>query len=146
MTPYYDDGIVTLYCADVAGLDAPALGLAGTSAVVTSPPYNVAVGYDADPTGDALEWPTYRQLAATVAVLMAAALVPGGRAWVNTAVSVPAHPGSPSGEGKRRVLLGYLWATALSDAGLSLVDQVSWQSVRGPGTAWGSWESPAAPN
>jgi hypothetical protein len=27
-----------------------------------------------------------------------------------------------------------------------LVDQVSWQSIRAGGCAWGSWQSPAAPN
>ncbi len=30
--------------------------------------------------------------------------------------------------------------------GCDLVDQVAWCSPRGAGTAWGSWESPAAPN
>jgi site-specific DNA-methyltransferase (adenine-specific) len=34
----------------------------------------------------------------------------------------------------------------LDAAGLALVDQVAWCSPRGAGTAWGSWESPAAPN
>jgi site-specific DNA-methyltransferase (adenine-specific) len=61
---------------------------------------------------------------------------------VNTAVSVPADDGPV----KRRVLLGHLWATALDTAGLGLVDQVAWVSARGAGTAWGSWQSPAAPN
>jgi site-specific DNA-methyltransferase (adenine-specific) len=44
------------------------------------------------------------------------------------------------------VLLGHLWATALAAAGMELVDQVAWSSRRGSGTAWGSWQSPAAPN
>jgi site-specific DNA-methyltransferase (adenine-specific) len=76
--------------------------------------------------------------------VIAGALVPGGRAWLNTAVSVPdAGPGSV---GKARVMLAHRWASALEVAGLGLVDQVAWCSARGAGTAWGSWASPAAPN
>jgi site-specific DNA-methyltransferase (adenine-specific) len=141
LAPYYDDGTVTLYCADTLTADLAS----GVAAVVTSPPYNVALTYEGDPTGDTLAWHDYRHLAVTTADAIAAALVRGGRAWVNTAVSVPEHPRSTSAP-KRRVLLGHLWASALEHAGLGLIDQVSWQSVRGPGTAWGSWESPASPN
>jgi site-specific DNA-methyltransferase (adenine-specific) len=43
-------------------------------------------------------------------------------------------------------MLAHRWATVLEAAGLDLVDQVAWCSPRGAGTAWGSWESPAAPN
>jgi site-specific DNA-methyltransferase (adenine-specific) len=43
-------------------------------------------------------------------------------------------------------MLAHRWASALETAGLNLVDQVAWCSPRGAGTAWGSWESPAAPN
>ncbi len=32
------------------------------AAVVTSPPYNVGLGYDDDPTGDALGWEAYGDL------------------------------------------------------------------------------------
>ena len=142
LAPYYDDGTITLYCAEAA----TAADLApGVAAVVTSPPYNVGLTYDGDPTGDTLAWHDYRHLAVTTADAIAAALIRGGRAWVNTAVSVPEHPRTTTGP-KRRVLLGHLWASALDHAGLALVDQVSWQSVRGPGTAWGSWESPTSPN
>lgn len=136
--PFYDDGQVTIYCADVRDVDLCEVA----ATVVTSPPYNVGLGYHADPDSDALPWPAYRQLATDTASLIAGALVPGGRAWVNTAVSVPAEPGPA----KRRVLLGHLWAGALDAAGLGLVDQVAWVSTRGAGTAWGSWQSPAAPN
>ena len=58
------------------------------AAVVTSPPYNVGLDYEA--TSDALGWPEYWALAAEAAAVMAGVLVEGGRAWVNTAVSVPA--------------------------------------------------------
>jgi DNA methylase len=144
--PFYDDGQVTLYCADLRAIDLPA-GCVG--AVVTSPPYNVGLDYHA--TTDALPWDEYWALAADAAALMAGALVDGGRVWVNTAVSVPETPSPPgphSGRmGKRRVLLARGWADALELGGsLQLVDQVSWPSIRAGGCAWGSWQSPAAPN
>jgi DNA modification methylase len=150
VTPFYDDGHITLYCADLRAV--PASELAETAAcVVTSPPYNVGLAYDGDDHADALAWDEYWRLADTAADLMAGALVPGGRAWVNTAVSVPEAPGAPgphSGRvGKRRVLLARGWADALElSGGLELVDQVAWCSLRGSGTAWGSWQSPSAPN
>jgi site-specific DNA-methyltransferase (adenine-specific) len=139
MTPFYDDGQVTLYCADVRDVE----DLADVAAaVVTSPPYNVGLAYDAGM--DALPWPDYWQLAYRAAEVMADALVPGGRAWVNTAVSVPVDPADDGG--KRRVMLAHRWASILERTGLALVDQVAWCSARGAGTAWGSWQSPAAPN
>jgi DNA modification methylase len=144
LAPFYDDGQVSIYCADARSVD-----LAGAAAcVVTSPPYNVGLDYDGQ--RDWLPWAEYRALAADVAGMVARALVPGGRAWVNTAVSVPEAPcagGHHSDRiAKRRVLLGHLWATALVAGGLELVDQVAWCSMRGSGTAWGSWQSPVSPN
>jgi site-specific DNA-methyltransferase (adenine-specific) len=43
-------------------------------------------------------------------------------------------------------MLAQRWATTLAAAGVEPVDQIAWCSVRGAGTAWGSWESPGAPN
>ncbi|HEX6238654.1 MAG TPA: site-specific DNA-methyltransferase [Acidimicrobiales bacterium] len=140
----YDDGQVTLWHGDVRNLDVP--GGSG-AAVVTSPPYNVGLAYDG--VSDVLAWADYWQLAAEVAWVMYRTLMPGGRVWVNTAVSVPwAVPqgGEVEGPGKARVMLAHGWHRALADAGLSVVDQVAWCSPRGAGTAWGSWASPAAPN
>jgi DNA modification methylase len=143
--PFYDDGQVTLFCADLRAVDLPA---ASAAAVVTSPPYNVGLDYDTTP--DRLGWPEYWSLAADAAGLMGRALVAGGRAWVNTAVAVPEisgdtgpHSGSTA---KRRVMMAHRWASVLERAGLDLVDQVAWCSPRGAGTAWGSWACPAAPN
>ena len=143
MTPYYDDGQVMIYCADLRAVDLPA---ASVAAVVTPPPYNVGVVYDTVP--DVLDWVVYDQLAQGAAGLMARVPVDGGRAWVNTAVSVPvAVDGAVRARaGKRRVMLAQRWATTLGGAGIEPVDQIAWCSVRGAGTAWGSWESPAAPN
>jgi site-specific DNA-methyltransferase (adenine-specific) len=147
VAPFYDDGQVTLFCADFRAVDVAAGSVA---AVVTSPPYNVGLDYDGHERGDSLAWPEYWSLAADAAGVMARALVEGGRVWVNTAVSVPADPdpgGPHSGRcGKARVMLAHQWAGVLEAAGLVLVDQVAWCSPRGAGTAWGSWESPAAPN
>jgi DNA methylase len=148
--PFYDDGTVVIWCADVR--EVPASQLAESAAcVVTSPPYNVGLAYDGDESGDALAWDAYWRLADAAAVVISRALVPGGRAWVNTAVSVPEtpQPGGPHSAraAKRRVLQARGWADALElGGGLVLVDQVSWQSIRAGGCAWGSWQSPAAPN
>jgi DNA modification methylase len=142
---FYDDGQVSLYCADFRDVEIAAGSVA---AVVTSPPYNVGLAYEG--CSDSLPWPEYWALAADAAELMARVLVVGGRAWVNTAVSVPElaggrgpHSGSTD---KARVMLAHRWASVLETAGLGLVDQVAWCSPLGAGTAWGSWESPAAPN
>lgn len=146
MVPYYDDGQVTIYRADVREVDLCEVA----AAVVTSPPYNVGIEYDGG--SDVLAWSDYWQLARAAAWTMYRALVPGGRAWVNTAVSVPwaidddANAGDGTLGRKARVMLAHRWATVLEEVGLSLVDQVAWCSARGAGTAWGSWESPAAPN
>jgi DNA modification methylase len=115
------------------------------AAVVTSPPYNVGLGYES--SNDAVAWSQYWALAGDVAGLMERALMAGGRAWVNTAVAVSDALGTcDRGSGKGRVMLAHRWAMVLEAAGLSLVDQVAWCSARGAGTAWGSWESPASPN
>jgi hypothetical protein len=150
VTPFYDDGTVTIWCADFR--DVPLSELTESApCVVTSPPYNVGLAYDGDQAGDAMTWDAYWRLADAAATVMARAVIPGGRVWVNTAASVPDHPapaGPHSGRvGKRRVLLARGWADALElGAGLELVDQVAWPSVRTAGCAWGSWQSPAAPN
>jgi site-specific DNA-methyltransferase (adenine-specific) len=143
--PLYDDGQVKIYCADLRDV---ALDPGCAAAVVTSPPYNVGLDYhDGD---DALAWPDYWHLATQATALMARALIVGGRAWVNTAVSVPERAGDrgphSGSTAKRRVMLAHRWANTLDAVGLGLVDQVAWCSPRGAGTAWGSWCSPAAPN
>ena len=141
----YDDGQVALLHGDVCQLDLPG---GSAAAVVTSPPYNVGVAYDG--VSDALSWRDYWSLAYRTAEVMARVLATGGRAWVNTAVSVPEDPAecAPHSQrtAKRRVMLAHRWASILERAGLALVDQVAWCSPRGAGTAWGSWASPAAPN
>jgi len=140
-----DDHLVILHadCRETGELPSVAC-------VVTSPPYNVGMPYDTH--NDAMSWGAYGELAKGAAVAIAKALVePGGRAWVNVVPVVPAeqvagrvHSGYCA---RRRVNLLGLWLAALEDAGLGLWDIVSWATPgRGPGTAWGSWATPAAPN
>jgi len=143
--PFYEDGRVTLYCGEVEDLALDDRGGGCVAAVVTSPPYNVGLDYADDPAGDALAWDEYRDLTRSAVDVVRWALARGGRAWVNTAVAVPFTPGAPTGR-KRRVLLGAWWAAAMAAGGLEMVDQIAWTSLRGSGTAWGSWQSPAAPN
>ena len=54
VAPFYDDGQITLYCADLWAMDLPT---ASVAAVVTSPPYNVGLHYDGG--DDARPWPEY---------------------------------------------------------------------------------------
>jgi DNA modification methylase len=70
MGPYYDDGQVTIYCADVRDVDPPGVA----AAVVTSPPYNVGLAYDGH--DDALPWPDYWRFAADAAEVMHRSLLP----------------------------------------------------------------------
>ena len=117
--------------------------------VVTSPPYNVGLAYDTH--DDAMAWGAYGELARGAAKAMAEALAEGGRAWVNVVPVVPVEPVAGrvhSGYcAKERVNLLTIWLDALSAAGLGLWDIVSWATPgRGPGTAWGSWATPSAPN
>jgi site-specific DNA-methyltransferase (adenine-specific) len=142
VTPFYDDGQVTIFCADVREVDLSEL--VGTACVVTSPPYNVGLDYQ---TGsDAVAWGDYFDLAETTAQFIATVVVPGGRVWVNTAVSVPEAPHPDGRNAKSRVLLAHAWAEVLELSGLQLIDQIAWCSARGAGTAWGSWQSPTSPN
>jgi site-specific DNA-methyltransferase (adenine-specific) len=147
--PYYADEHVTLYRGDVRnGLASFAIPPASVACAVWSPPYNAGIVYDGH--CDTMPWPAYRHLAHTATTAVAEALVPGGRAWCNTAPVVPAEVGE-AGEhsgytGKARVSLLALWQDALETAGLAVWDYVAWCSHREPGTAWGSWQTPAAPN
>jgi site-specific DNA-methyltransferase (adenine-specific) len=142
--PYYDDGACTIYHGDVRDMEA----FSDVACMVTSPPYNVDLGYDEH--DDVMPWPDYADMAAAACRLTQASLLEGGRAWLNVTPVVPAVPipaGWHSGRGKnpRRSLLT-LWSWHLEAAGLGIWDFVAWPSTRGSGTAWGSWQSPASPN
>ena len=145
MTPYYSDEAVTIWHADAR--DLPALGIR-VDATVFSPPYNVDLEYDEH--DDVMPWHEYEALAADVCAGIAR-VQPHGRTWVNVTPIVPAAPipaGDHSGRSSnaRRSLVG-IWTNALQQNEHELWDYVAWATPgRGPGCAWGSWESPAGPN
>lgn len=148
MKPYYDDGTVTIYHGDVRGF----MDVGSAAAVVTSPPYNVGIGYDG--ADDNLPWDDYWALAQSSCELMALTLATTGRCWVNVAPVVQEQPGGAGRNGgphsgrsrKDRESLIAGWSTELERAGLKPCDVVAWTSQRGSGTAWGSWQSPSSPN
>jgi site-specific DNA-methyltransferase (adenine-specific) len=126
MTPYYDDGQVAIYHADVRDFTAEELGQA---ACVTSPPYNVGVAYDS--WDDSLPDGSYHLLAVGVSKLIGDVLARlAGRAWVNVGVARP-----------------HTWLDALRAAGLAERHVVCWDyGIATADTAWGSWQSPSAPH
>jgi DNA modification methylase len=118
VTPYYDDGTCVIYHGDCRAVT----GLRGMEvhATVTSPPYNVALGYDEH--DDVMPWDEYEDLAGDIAHAVAR-IQPHGRTWVNV---------TPN---------------ALECHGHDLWDYVAWVTRgRGGACAWGSWESPSGPN
>lgn len=149
MTPYYDDGEVVIYHADVRSL----VDVGTVAAVATSPPYNVGVGYDVH--DDTMPWEDYWRLVDSAAQFISLSLVDGGRVWVNVAPAVAEAPNparhhsgrtSKARTSKARASLLVGWGNALTVHDLDPVDVVAWTSQRGSGTAWGSWQSPSAPN
>jgi site-specific DNA-methyltransferase (adenine-specific) len=144
--PYYSDDAVELYLGDCREVLPLLHGCAHL--LVTSPPYNIGLDYDHH--DDAMPWYDYRQLAEESMAGCAAALVPPARAFVNVVPVVPVEPlrgAEHSGRtGKKRVSLVRLWGAALESAGFGDVDMIAWTRVGNNGTAWGSWETPSAPN
>jgi hypothetical protein len=146
VTPYYDDGTCVIYHGDCREV----MSMSGIEvhATVTSPPYNVALGYDEH--DDVMPWDEYEDLAGDVAYAVAR-VQPHGRTWINVTPIVPAQPvpaGDHSGRSSnpRRNLLA-IWSDALETHGHSHWDVVCWaRPGRGPGCSWGSWESPSGPN
>lgn len=154
--PYYVDGLVTLYHGDArgernatGGRDGWPVPAESAACVVFSPPYNVGLDYDEH--DDVMPWHLYNALAGVVARNAYEALMPdAGRCWINVTPVVPEKPlaaGDHSGRGTnpRRSLLN-IWDNALLSRGFGIWDYVAWPSPRGPGCAWGSWESPSGPN
>lgn len=125
MDRYYSNSDIVIYHADLR--DFSAVGPA--DCVVTSPPYNAGVAYDVH--DDSMAEEVYRGLAASAAGLMAASLgAQKGRAWVNIGVT------------QLRC-----WLDVLGAAGLSRSTTVAWDyGLSTADTAWGSWQSPSAPD
>lgn len=146
MEPYYDDGDIAIYNCDLREVaEWFPLDVACT---VTSPPYNVEIAYGTH--DDSMGWDAYRELASTMCQAIAD-VQPHGRTWVNVTPIVPTVP-IPSGDHSGRAANGRTSLLAIWDAALSASDHEVWDYVawatpgRGPGCAWGSWESPAGPN
>lgn len=142
--PYYEDPSVQLYHADAADIG---IETKSVTCVVTSPPYNVGIAYDS--YDDSRPWDDYWEDVKRWAAEMARVLIDGGRAWVCLAPVVaaeprPARPHSGRSTTKR-VALAANWSLALEAAGLLAHDQIAWSATKGLGSAWGSWQSPAAP-
>lgn len=135
--PYHQADGVTIYHGSAAEM-LPELGL-DAACVVTSPPYNAAIGYDA--YDDAIPWPEYWETHEPVLRACAGALTPGGRLWWNVAPDVPIGEGSGTG----RVQLHAEWSERIARVLVRRLT-IAWTSMRGAGTQWGSWQSPAAPN
>lgn len=144
-TPYFADQAATLYLGDAVEVlrELPAESV---HCVVTSPPYNVGMPYG---VGDSVAWDIYDELATQVCAELYRVAVPAARVWINVAPSVSA-PGAGWHSGRatrKRAPLMVTWSNALLDAGFNLHDPVCWLTPgRGGEVAWGSWQSPAAPN
>lgn len=146
MNPYYSDDAVTIF----HGNSVDVLAEIGTTvdATVFSPPYNVDIDYDNH--DDVMPWPDYIAMARDLCAAVAG-VQPHGRTWCNVTPVVPGAPipaGDHSGRSSnaRRSLIG-VWTEALETNGHAIWDYVAWVTPgRGPGCAWGSWESPAGPN
>lgn len=111
--------------------------------VVTSPPYNCGIEYDQ--VSDNLDIVEYEAFAEASAAEMHRCLVPGGRAWVNVTHAVSRFGGGDVLE--ERWNPAGAWMTALLNAGLRYRDTVVWvQTGKDQPTAWGSVDSPNAPN
>lgn len=150
MKPYY-----SLDAPDIKVYNADARDLSFVEddtipCVVTSPPYNCGIEYEGYDDNQA--WQKYwMDLADPVCRELHRVMCSGGRSWINVAPSVAGvpdqAPGPHSGRtDKQREFLASGWDFALREAGLLPCDVIAWTSVRGSGTAWGSWQTPSAPN
>jgi site-specific DNA-methyltransferase (adenine-specific) len=140
-------GQIELWCGDAAELPIEDDSIA---CIVTSPPYNVGITYADDASGDARSFNEYWEDVNRWALEMSRVLMEGGRVWLNVAPVVVESPNQArphSGRtSKARVSLLRGWSNALVGAGLNEIDVIAWVGARGAGTAWGSWQTPSAPN
>lgn len=145
MKPYYQNDDVTIYHGNALEIVGD---IGHVDCSVFSPPYNVAIDYEDH--DDVMPWDDYAEVANYLCSGIAQ-VQPHGRTWVNVTPIVPDTPidaGDHSGRGAnpRRSLLA-IWNHALEFGCHQVWDYVAWATPgRGPGCAWGSWESPAGPN
>lgn len=147
MKEYYSDSACTIYHGDARDI-ASIVGLGAPSVTVFSPPYNVGIEYDEH--DDGMTWDGYDELIYEVCAGIAKVQT-HGRTWVNVTPIVPVEAipaGNHSGRSANpRISLLHAWSDGLIANGHGLWDYVAWTTPgRGPGCAWGSWESPSGPN
>jgi site-specific DNA-methyltransferase (adenine-specific) len=120
VTPYYDDGQVVIWHADICEIGL----LFDVACAISSPPYNSGVAYDG--YDDSFPDSDNQALAGETRRLISVSLPPGGgRAWVNVRVS--------------RLTI---WLDAIRRAGWTGWDY----GIATSDTAWSSWETPSAPH
>lgn len=149
MTPYWTDGTVTLYHGDVIDC-LRAMPTESVHCVITSPPYNVGVNYGI--INDTLPQAEYQHLAGQVCAELFRLVIDTGRIWVNVVPVVGVEPVAVVGPGSGhsfipRYSLTSLWTAMMVNAGFTVRDIICWYKAgSGDACAWGSWESPTAPN
>jgi DNA modification methylase len=137
LEPYYQDDYCTIYLADAREMPIQDESVA---TIITSPPYNVGIMY-ADYT-DAVPWTQYWNDVEKWCEEIYRVLQPTGRTWINVAPVVQSEKNSL----KQRMSLSSGWSQHLETEGLNPIDEITWLSKRGAGTAWGSWQTCSAPN
>jgi len=131
--PAYRDDLVTIYCADSTRLDV--LADASVDLVITSPPYNLDVGYNG--YHDDLPYQGYLEWVEKWAAALWRVSRSGGRACVN--IPLDSNKG-----GKRAIYADYV--RAFVAAGWTYQTTIVWNEQNiSRRTAWGSWLSPSAP-
>jgi site-specific DNA-methyltransferase (adenine-specific) len=125
VTPYYDDGQVVFWHADIHEVGA----LSDVACAITSPPYSLGVAYDG--YDDWLPDSDYQALAGETWRLISVSLPPaGGRAWTNVGVS--------------RLTV---WLEVTRQTGMTERHIVCWEyGIATSDTTCGSGETPSAPH
>lgn len=88
MKLYYSDELVQLWHGDCRETWPTIEG--GAACAAMSPPYNAGIDYDEHL--DMMSWPDYREMAESVCRQTFAAMIVGGRVWINVTPVVPANP------------------------------------------------------
>lgn len=133
MEPYYSDESVAIYCGDSTYLEF--IPDESVHLVVTSPPYNLDVEYQA--YKDDVPYDAYLVWVQKWARALHRTAVVGGRACIN--VPLDSNKG-----GKRAVYADYV--RTFCDAGWLYQTTIVWNEQNiSRRSAWGSWLSPSAP-
>jgi site-specific DNA-methyltransferase (adenine-specific) len=131
--PYFRDELTTIYRADATHLEF--LGDESVDLTITSPPYNLDVGYNG--YKDDIPYRAYLDWVETWAASLLRVSTRGGRACIN--VPLDTNKG-----GKRAVYADYV--QAFRTAGWKYHTTIVWNEQNiSRRTAWGSWRKPSAP-